>query len=69
MITYGVKPIVIKNIGRYLLFDPSETMVITSGGSEFHKTAEIVRYLKRMGLVIAIIFLSLYIYFMVTDRR
>ncbi len=70
LITYNREPIVIKNVGRYILFDPSEEVVITSKyGSEFYRTAQIIKYIKNMGLTIAIICICLYIYFVVTERR
>ena len=70
LITYNREPIVIKNLGRYLLFDPSEQVVITSKyGSEFYRTAQIIKYIKKMGLTIAIICICLYLYFMTTERR
>ncbi len=70
LITYEGEPIVIKNVGRYILFDPSEEVIITSKyGSEFYRTAQIISYIKNMGLVIAIICICLYLYFVVTERR
>jgi signal peptidase I len=70
LITYGGEPVVIKNVGRYILFDPSEEVVITSQyGSEFYRTAQIIKYIKKMGLTIAIICIFLYIYFVMTERR
>jgi signal peptidase len=70
LITYAGEPIVIKNVGRYILFDPSEEVVITSKyGSEFYRTAQIIKYIKNMGLTIAIICICLYIYFVITERR
>ncbi|NOQ33230.1 MAG: signal peptidase I [Methanosarcinales archaeon] len=70
LITYEGEPIVIKNVGRYILFDPSEEVVITSKyGSEFYRTAQIISYIKNMGLVIAIMCICLYLYFVVTERR
>ncbi|MEA1895942.1 MAG: signal peptidase I [Euryarchaeota archaeon] len=70
LITYEGEPIVIKNIGRYFLFDTSEEVVITSKyGSEFYRTAQIIKYIKKMGLTIAIICICLYIYFVVTEQR
>jgi len=70
LITYGGEPIVIKNIGKYLLFDPSEKVVVTSNyGSEFYRTSQIIKYIKSTGLVIAIICICLYLYFVVTERR
>jgi len=70
LITYEGEPIVIKNVGRYILFDPSEEVIITSQyGSEFYRTAQIISYIKSMGLVIAIICICLYLYFVVTERR
>jgi len=70
LITYNREPIVIKNVGRYILFDPSEEVVITSKyGSEFYRTAQIIKYIKNMGLTIAIICICMYIYFVVTEQR
>lgn len=70
LITYEGEPIVIKNVGRYILFDPSEEVVIRSKyGSEFYRTSQIIKYIKKMGLTIAIICICLYIYFVVTERR
>ena len=70
LITYNREPIVIKNVGRYILFDPSEEVVITSKyGSEFYRTAQIIKYIKKMGLTIAIICICLYIYLVITERR
>jgi len=70
LITYDREPIVIKNVGRYILFDPSEEVVITSKyGSEFYRTAQIITYIKKMGLMIAIICICLYLYFVVNERR
>ena len=70
LITYGGEPALIKNVGRYLLFDPSEEVVITSKyGSEFYRTAQIIKYIKKMGLTIAIICICLYIYLVITERR
>jgi len=67
---YEGEPIVIKNVGRYILFDPSEEVVITSKyGSEFYRTAQIISYIKNMGLVIAVMCICLYLYFVVTERR
>ncbi len=70
LVAYNGEPIVIKNIGRYILFDPSDEVIITSKyGSEFYRTAQITKYIKKMGLTIAIICICLYIYFVVTERR
>ena len=70
LLMYGGDPIVIKNIGRYILFDPAEKITITSKyGSEFYRTTQLVKYIKKMGLIIAIVCVGLYIYFMVTERR
>jgi len=70
LITYEGEPIVIKNVGRYFLFDTSEEVVIRSKyGSEFYRTSQILKYIKKMGLTIAIICICLYIYFVVTERR
>jgi len=57
-------------ITYYILFDPSEEVVITSKyGSEFYRTAQIISYIKNMGLVIAVMCICLYLYFVVTERR
>jgi len=70
ILTYGGDPVVIKNIGRYILFDPAEKVTITSKyGSEFYRTTQLVKYIKKMDLIIAIVCISLYIYFMATERR
>jgi signal peptidase I len=70
LVLYKGEPIMTKNIGRYILFDPAEEVVIRSKyGSEFYRTAQIVKYIKKMGLTIAIICICLYIYFVVTERR
>ena len=70
LITCDMEPIVIKNVGRYILFDPSEEVVITSKyGSEFYRTAQIIKYIKKMGLTIAIICICMYIYLVITERR
>ncbi len=70
LVTYNGEPIIIKNIGRYILFDPSEEVIITSKyGSEFYRTAQITKYIKKMGLTIAIICNCLYLYFVIIDRR
>ncbi len=70
LITYDGEPIVIKNVGRYILFDPSEEVIITSKyGSEFYRTAQLIKYIKKMGFTIAIICICLYLYFVITERH
>ncbi|MEA3282013.1 MAG: signal peptidase I [Euryarchaeota archaeon] len=68
LVLYKGEPIMTKNIGRYILFDPAEEVVIRSKyGSEFYHTSRILKYIKSMGLTIAIICVCLYIYFVATE--
>ena len=36
---------------------------------EFYRTTQLVKYIKKMSLIIAIVCIGLYIYFMATERR
>ncbi len=55
------KPIIVKNISEYLLFDPKEVR-ITKYGSEFYRISEIIKNVKQLGLTIFIICILLYIF-------
>ena len=55
------KPIVVKNIGEYLLFDPKNVR-ITKYGSEMYRISQIINSIKNLGLTIFIICISLYIF-------
>ncbi|MBU4374812.1 MAG: signal peptidase I [Euryarchaeota archaeon] len=62
------KPMIVKNIGEYLLFDPKEVR-ITKYGSEFYRISEIIKNVKQLGLTIFIICILLYIFTAFTSRR
>jgi signal peptidase I len=55
------KPMIVKNIGEYLLFDPANVK-ITQYGSEFYRISEIIKNIKQLGLTIFIICILLYIF-------
>ncbi|MCD4766321.1 MAG: hypothetical protein K8R34_07405, partial [Methanosarcinales archaeon] len=55
------KPIVVKNIGEYLLFDPNYVK-ITKYGSEIYQMSKIIKNIKSLGLTIFIICIFLYIF-------
>jgi signal peptidase I len=55
------KPIVVKNIGEYLLFDPNNVR-ITKHGSEIYQISQIIKNIKNLGLTIFIICILLYIF-------
>ncbi len=63
------KPIIVKNIGEYLLFDPNKVQ-ITEYGSEVYRVSQIIKNIKNLGLTIFIIciFLYLFINFKSTGR-
>ena len=63
------KPIIVKNIGEYLLFD-SNNVQITKYGSEMYRVSQIIKNIKDLGLIIFIICILLYIFinFKSTDR-
>lgn len=54
------KPIVVKSIGEYLLFDPNNVR-ITKYGSEIYQMSKIINNIKNLGLTIFIICILLYI--------
>ena len=58
-IIFQGKPIVVKNIGEYLLFDPNNVR-ITKYGSEMYRISQIIKNVKNLGLTIFIICISLY---------
>ncbi len=60
-ILFQGKPIIIKSIGEYLLFDPNDVR-ITSHGSEIYQISEFVKNIKKLGLTIFIICVLLYIF-------
>jgi signal peptidase I len=62
------RPVIIKNIGEYLLFDPKEVK-ITKYGSEFYRISEIIKNIKQLGLTIFIICIVLYIFTAFTSSR
>ena len=55
------KPIVVKNIGEYLLFDPNNVQ-ITKYGSEMYRVSQIIKNIKNLGLTIFIMCILLYIF-------
>lgn len=55
------KPIIVKNIGEYLLFDPNNIQ-ITKYGSEMYRISQIIKNIKNLGLIIFIICILLYIF-------
>jgi len=64
------KPIIVKNIGEYLLFDPNNVQ-ITKYGSEMYRISQIIKNIKNLGLTIFIICILLYVFinFKSTDRN
>jgi signal peptidase I len=59
-ILFQGKPIIIKNLGVYLLYNPDEIR-ITNYGSEIYRISQIVKNFKKLGLLIFIICVSIYI--------
>ena len=55
------KPILVKSIGEYLLFDPNNVR-ITKYGSEIYQMSKIIKNIKNLGLTIFIICILLYIF-------
>ena len=55
------KPILVKNIGEYLLFDPNNVR-ITRYGSEIYQISKFIKNIKNLGLTIFIICILLYIF-------
>jgi signal peptidase I len=60
-IIFQGKPIVVKNIGEYLLFDPNYVR-ITKYGSEMHTVSQIIKNIKNLGLTIFVICILLYLF-------
>lgn len=60
-IIFQGKPIVVKSIGEYLLFDPNNVR-ITKYGSEIYQMSKIIKNIKNLGLTIFIICILLYIF-------
>lgn len=54
------KPIIVKNLGVYLLYNPNEIR-ITNYGSEIYQISQVVKNFKKLGLSIFIICISIYI--------
>jgi signal peptidase I len=69
-ILFQGKPIVIKNLGVYLLYNPDEIRV-TNYGSEIYRISQMVKNFKKLGLLIFIICISIYIItnFSQTDNK
>ncbi|TKY92177.1 MAG: signal peptidase I [Candidatus Methanomarinus sp.] len=55
------RPIVVKNIGEYLLFDESN-LKITEYGSQMYRVSQVIKSIKNLGLVIFILCVLLYIF-------
>ena len=60
-ISFQGKPVVVKNIGEYLLFDPNKVR-ITEYGSEMYRISQIIKNIKNLGLTIFIICILLYLF-------
>ena len=58
-IIFQGKPVVVKNIGEYLLFD-SDTIRINKYGSEMYRASQFIKSIKNLGLTIFIICILLY---------
>ena len=62
VITYKDKPVIIKDVGSYFLFDPKKAVTYTSfGGEEFYKFSEFLKVFKKFGLVIFILCIITYL--------
>jgi len=59
-ILFQGKPVVVKNLGIYLLYNPDEVHV-TNYGSEIYQISQVVKNFKKLGLVIFIICILIYI--------
>ena len=70
VVLFQGKPIIVKNIGEYLLFDPNNVR-ITKYGSEMYRISQIIKNIKNLGLTIFIICILLYIFinFRSTGRK
>ena len=62
------KPIIVKNIGEYLLFDPNKVQ-ITKYGSEMHRVSQILKNVKKLGFTIFIICILLYIFLAASSKH
>lgn len=60
-ILFQGKPVIVRNIGEYLLFDPNDVR-ITKYGSEIYQISEFIKNIKKLGLTIFIICVLLYIF-------
>ena len=60
-IIFQGKPIVVKSLGEYLLFDPNNVK-ITKYGSLIYQMSKIIKNIKNLGLTIFIICILLYIF-------
>ena len=58
-IIFKGKPVVVKNIGEYLLFD-SDTVRINKYGSEMYRASQFIKNIKDLGLTIFIFCILLY---------
>ena len=58
-IIFQGKPVVVKNIGEYLLFD-SSTVRINKYGSEMYRASQFIKNIKDLGLTIFIFCILLY---------
>lgn len=69
-VLFQSKPIVAKNVGVYLLYNPDEIRV-TNYGSEIYQISQMVKNFKKLGLLIFIICISIYIItnFRQTDNK
>lgn len=59
-ILFQGKPVIMENLGVYLLYNPDEIRV-TNYGSEIYRISQIVKNFKKLGLSIFIICVSIYI--------
>jgi signal peptidase I len=59
-ILFQGEPIIVKNLGVYLLYNPDEIRV-TNYGSQIYQISQIVKNFKKLGLLIFIICISIYI--------
>lgn len=55
------KPVVVKNIGEYLLFDPKKVQ-ITQYGDAMYRTSQLIKNIKNLGLTIFLICIFFYIF-------
>ncbi|RZB29230.1 MAG: hypothetical protein AEth_01372 [Candidatus Argoarchaeum ethanivorans] len=67
-ILFKGEPIIVKNIGEYLLFD-SDKVQITKYGSEMHRVSQILKNVKKLGFTIFIICILLYIFLAASSKH